>query len=89
VRLGDHPEQGDNAEVAAIVFAVAAAVLYGVDRWGQRLPALGPLFARWLAPATYAATAALGVIALGTMIIAGHSGAALVWKDVGNFVSAK
>jgi hypothetical protein len=31
----------------------------------------------------------LGVVAIATIIIAGHSGAALVWKDVGNFVGTR
>jgi hypothetical protein len=89
VVLGEHPEQGDNAEVAAIVFAVAAALFFALDQWGDRIRVLGPQLARWRPLATYVAVAVPAAIALVTMVSAGHSGATLVWKDVGNFVSAK
>jgi hypothetical protein len=88
VPLGEHPEEGDMAEVAAIVFAVAAAVFFGLDQWGDRIRVLGPKLERWLPLAAYVAASVPAAIALVTMIIAGHSGAALVWKDVGNFVPA-
>ncbi|MEX1255275.1 MAG: DUF2231 domain-containing protein [Dehalococcoidia bacterium] len=88
VSLGEHPEQGDNAEVAAITFAVAAALLFGLEQWGDRIQIVGPEVARWLPMAAYIAASGLGAVALFTMIVAGHSGATLVWKDVGNFVSS-
>jgi hypothetical protein len=87
--LGEHPEQGDNAEVAAIVFAVAAALFFALEQWGDRISVLGPELARWRPMAAYVAASVTALIALVTMVIAGHSGATLVWKDVGNFVSAR
>jgi uncharacterized membrane protein len=90
--LGDHPEQGNNAEIASIMFAAAAAMFFGLEQWGDRFQALGPELARWRPMATtaaYIAASGLAVLALVMMTIAGHSGATLVWKDVGNFVSSK
>lgn len=85
--LGEHPEQGDNAEVAAFLFAVAASVFFWLEQRGDRIPVVGPELMRWRPAATYVVASGLAVIALVLMVIAGHSGAALVWKDVGNFVS--
>lgn len=87
--LGDHPEQGDNAEISAIIFAAGASAFFGLQQWGDRIQVLGPQLTRWRPAAAYAAASTLAVIALVMMIVAGHSGATLVWKDVGNFVSTK
>ncbi len=78
-----HPGYGNQAEVAAVLLAVAAIGIWAYERWGERLP-LG----RW-ANAGYAMSCVLGVLAIGTMVLAGHTGASLVWKDLGNFVAAK
>jgi uncharacterized membrane protein len=85
--LGEHPEQGDNAEIAAIAFAVAASVFFGLEQWNDRIEVLAPEIARWRPAVSYVAACGFAVVALATMVIAGHSGATLVWKDVGNFVS--
>jgi len=87
--FGEHPGQGDNAEVASIFFAVAATAFFGLEQAGDRLDALGGEVMRWRPAATYVAGSVFAVVALTMMVIAGHSGAALVWKDVGNYVSAK
>jgi uncharacterized membrane protein len=87
--LGEHPEQGDNAEVAAITFAVAASVFFVLEQWSDQLHVLGDQVVRWRPAVTYVAASGFAVLALTMMVIAGHSGAALVWKDVGNYVSAK
>lgn len=83
-RFGDHPEQGDAAFAFAALLAFAAVAVWAVDRWGKRfnLPA-------WAPPATYAIALVPAGIALVTMIIAGHSGAQLVWKDVGSFAAGR
>jgi len=87
--LGDHPEQGNNAEIASILFAFAAVAFFALEQWGDRIQVLGPELMRWRPMAAYVAASGLGVIALVTMIVAGHSGATLVWKDLGNFVAPK
>ncbi len=81
VGFGDHPEQGDAARLFAFLFAMAASGLWVLETWRERFK-----LPEWTPVATYAASSVLGVIAIATMVVAGHSGAALVWKDVGNYV---
>ena len=83
-RFGEHPENGNTAELFAIVLAVAAVAFWAVDRYGERwkLP-------RWAPVGAYAVAVVPAVIALVTMAVAGHSGAQLVWKDVGTFTVAR
>jgi 4-amino-4-deoxy-L-arabinose transferase-like glycosyltransferase len=84
VNFGDHPEQGELARNVSILFAMAAAAFWAVEAFGQRLR-----LQAWTPMAAYIGSSALGVVAIATIIIAGHSGAALVWKDVGNFVGTR
>lgn len=79
-RFGDHPEQGDTAFIFAMLFALTAIVFWAVDRFGKGrgLPAWAPL-------AAYGLASVVGVIAVVTISVAGHSGAELVWKDLGTF----
>jgi len=84
-RVGEHPEQGDTAFLFAIIFAIACAFVYiffrdesnirsaiGIKAW-PRLPIS-------YNAALYVATVPLALLAIFTMIVAGHSGAELVWK---------
>lgn len=82
VRFGEHPQQGDTARLFAVLFAMGATGLWVLEAGRERLK-LQP----WTSTATYAASSILGVIAVVTIVVAGHSGATLVWKDVGNFVA--
>ncbi|MCC6381804.1 MAG: hypothetical protein IT304_04805 [Dehalococcoidia bacterium] len=84
VRFGEHPEQGDTARFFAVVFALAAVAWWGVDRWHRRfnLPAWAPL-------AVYGVALLPAVAAVVSMVVAGHSGATLVWKDVGTFAASR
>ncbi len=83
-RFGEHPEQGDAAFVFAVLLALAAVAVWAAERWGKRfnLPAWAPM-------ATYAVALVPAGIALITMVIAGHSGAQLVWRDVGSFAAGR
>ncbi len=83
-RFGEHPEQGDAAFAFAVLLALAAIGVWAVDRYGTRskLPKWAPL-------ATYGVALIPAAIALVTMIVAGHSGAQLVWKDVGSFAAGR
>lgn len=83
VPFGDHPEQGNTAEIFAIFFAMGATGLWALEMWRERLR-----LQAWTSTAAYATSSVLGVVAIATIIIAGHSGAALVWKDVGTFVAS-
>ena len=80
--FGDHPEQGQAAAIASMVFAAAAVGFWAVEQWKERLQ-LKP----WMPAAAYALGSLTALYAITMMVIAGHSGAVLVWKDVGNFVS--
>lgn len=81
VNFGDHPEQGDTAFVMAFFFAAAAVGVWLIDRYGPRynLP-------KWAPTAAYGVALVPALLAIVTMIVAGHSGATLVWKDVGTLV---
>lgn len=83
-RFGDHPEQGDTAMFFAIVLALAAVAFWAIERWGKRwnLPSWAPM-------AAYAAVLIPAALATLTMFVAGHSGAQLVWKDVGSFAAGR
>jgi hypothetical protein len=80
-QLGDHPEDGQRAMILAFVLAGLAVALWAVDRWGTRFK-LPP----WSDRAVYGVGAVVSLAALVVMVAAGHSGATLVWKDLGNFV---
>lgn len=83
-RFGDHPEDGEMARNLAVVFALTAIGLFLVTKYGKRwnLPA-------WAPTAVYALAVVVGLGATGIMVAAGHSGAQLVWKDVGSLAAAK
>jgi hypothetical protein len=83
-RFGEHPEQGDRAEILAFAFALSAVGLYTIEQ---------PSLKRFRIKSSFttvgvAACTVLALLAFGSMVIAGHSGAELVWKDLGNFVHA-
>lgn len=79
-RLGEHPEQGDTAFVWAVLFMLAVVGYWAVLRWGPKwnVPA-------WAPKAGYFVVLVPALLSLVTMAVAGHSGAALVWKDLGTF----
>jgi len=79
-RFGDHPEQGDTAFIFALALAAVATALWAIDRWGERFGV-----PKWAPTAVYAVALLAAVIAFATMFIAGHSGAELVWNEVGVF----
>ncbi len=84
VRFGDHPEQGDAAFLWAVILGLGLAgfaVLALIER-RRALP-------RWAPLAAWAAAGIIGVVAIATMTAAGHSGAQLVWKDVGSFAAGR
>lgn len=85
VSFGEHPENGDTAFVMAGLFMVAVIAYWALLRWGTKkwdLP-------KWTPIAGYAVVLLPAALAMITMIVAGHSGAQLVWKDVGTFQAGK
>ena len=83
-RFGDHPEQGDLAFIFALLFAMAAIGFWAADRYQEKfsLPKQSGIV-------SYGLAVAVAAVALVTMVIAGHSGAELVWKDVGSFAAGR
>jgi hypothetical protein len=80
--LGDHGSDGELARAASMVLFGLVVVLYALDRWRShpRLHRVPP----W-APLVVAALTVVGAAgALGTAVLAGHSGAKIVWKDPTN-----
>lgn len=83
-QIGDHPQDGQRAWLVALAFAVAAVAFWAIDRWWERwrLP-------RWSPLAAYGIAFVPALAAITVMVVAGHSGAQLVWKDLGNFVTPR
>ena len=80
--FSEHPEQGNRAEILAIVLPAGTVGLLVMEQPLARQRGITDLQVN----GAVVACAVVAVLALGAMIIAGHSGAALVWKDVANFV---
>ncbi|MEO9256061.1 MAG: DUF2231 domain-containing protein [Tepidiformaceae bacterium] len=78
VNFGEHPDQGNTAFLFAIALGLTAVGFWAVDRYGERwnLP-------KWTALASYGVVVVVAMAATTAMVIAGHSGAILVWRDVG------
>jgi hypothetical protein len=84
-RVGEHPENGDTAFLFSILLAMAFVAFYAVYRYGPEIrERLGikstPRLPVSYETAMYVATVPVALLALITMIVAGHSGAQLVWR---------
>jgi uncharacterized membrane protein len=84
--LGDHGDYGELTRTLTIILFGLVVVLYGIDRWKsharlRRVPA-------WAAIALAVLTIAGAGGATTAAVLAGHSGAKIVWKDPST-VSAK
>jgi hypothetical protein len=86
VRFGDHPQQGDVAMIWAFLFALGAAGVFAVDWWQRHPSERRRALPAWAPIASYAITVVPAVLAILGMAYAGHSGAKLVWSDLGNYV---
>lgn len=80
--FGDHPEQGDAAEALSMLFALAAAALWLVQRRAAALPV-------WAPRAAYGVGVLAALAALGMMVVAGDTGARLVWQELGSFPTGR
>jgi hypothetical protein len=86
-RVGDHPEQGDTAFVLAVVFAGLVLLTFVLDRFGPYLRDRLGVSSSLRLPVTdvvaaYLLTLPFAIAAVVAVVIAGHSGAALVWKTL-------
>jgi hypothetical protein len=84
-RVGEHPEQGDTAFVFAGLFAVTCLALYAYQTWGEQLRDRLGWTERFRLPvnetvALYLVNVPVAALAIWAMLVAGHSGARLVWK---------
>ena len=89
VDFGSHPQEGNAAMLSAFLFAVATIAVVLIDR-RQRIARDGgksPL-PGWAPSAAYAVASVPALLAIVTMVAAGHSGATLVWHSLGNYVHA-
>jgi hypothetical protein len=96
--FGEHPEQGDTARNFTLLFTVAVGAFWAID-WSRRLGGMtalpfeamrpiariGAALPAWSPRAAYVVAVIPGVFAMIGIIIAGHSGATLVWKDIGTY----
>lgn len=85
--FGEHPEQGEQAFLLAIGFAIATVIFWAVNKYGPKK--MGEDFPEFAPIVTYGIVAVVGLGALFAMVAAGHSGAQLVWKDVGSYAAGK
>jgi plastocyanin len=83
-RFGDHPDYGQVTEIAALALALGAAIV-----WAGTTPRL-----RWRLPHVWSRASSLAVaipaaVTLVAVGLAGHSGASLVWRDLGTYPPGK
>lgn len=83
-RFGEHPEEGEAAEIWSVAFAASVLAYAAVAQWWRSLS-----LPSWAPRAAYAGAGLLGVAATGFIVAAGHSGAQLVWKDVGSYAAGR
>jgi hypothetical protein len=84
-KVGNHPQQGNIAFLFAMLLAVVCVLVYAAHRFEPQLRANFSSVTLPRLPVSYhtvlyTATVPVAVLAVATMIIAGHSGAELVWK---------
>ena len=92
-RAGSHPQQGNTAFLLAGLFAFMCVTLYVYEAYGDRIRARFGLENRFRLPfdenmALYVVAVPVALLAITTMVLAGHSGATLVWKTAGSVTPA-
>ncbi len=85
---GGHPGQGNTAFLLAGLFAVVCIGLWIYESYGDQIRQRFGLEQRFRLPfdenlALYAVAVPVALLAIVTMVLAGHSGATLVWKTAG------
>jgi hypothetical protein len=83
--LHDHTENGDMAFISAALLAAACVGVYSYHAFGESVRERLGLADRFRLPVDenavlYAVSIPVALLAVVLMVIAGHSGAALVWK---------
>ena len=88
-QVGNHPQQGDMAFLFAGLFAAVCVALYVYEAYGDRLRERLGIRDRYRLPfdenlALYVLAVPVAILATTMMVLAGHSGATLVWKTAGS-----
>jgi plastocyanin len=83
-RFGDHPTFGAAARIAAVAFAASLGFFWLADARRDVSP-----FFRRAAPGAQALAGLAALFAIGSVVLAGHSGSRLVWRDLGSFAVAR
>lgn len=76
--FGDHPERGNQAQLLTIAAAAVVVVAAASSK--------GPAAVKRFEPALHGLAVVVALGAAGVVTVAGHTGAALVHRDVGTFV---
>lgn len=85
-KVGEHPEQGETAMITAFAFGLCCVAALVVENYGPALRrrlhfnASLPLADSL---ALYLVICPVAALAIAAVIVAGHSGASLVWKTLG------
>jgi hypothetical protein len=87
-RVGNHPQQGQTAFIFALLLAGVCIALYIHEEYGDWIRARLGIGDRYRLPidehiVLYAIAVPVAAVAIATMMLAGHSGATLVWKTAG------
>jgi hypothetical protein len=92
-RAGSHPQEGNTAFLIAALFAAVCVALYLYEAHGDWIRARLGIGDRFRLPfdenmALYVVAVPVALLAIGMMVVAGHSGATLVWKTAGSVTPA-
>jgi hypothetical protein len=84
--VGEHPEQGQTAMIFGMLLAGACVAVFLLHRFGDRIRERTGLDKKWRLPVDmdtilYALVVPVALVAIFTMVVAGHSGAKLVWQN--------
>ena len=88
-RVGSHPQQGNTAFLLAALFAAVCVALYLYEAHGDWFRGRLGIADRFRLPfdenmVLYVVAVPIALLAIGMMVVAGHSGATLVWKTAGS-----
>jgi plastocyanin len=82
--FGAHPQYGSVARACAVLFAVAAAGAWWADGRREASSLWSKAFI-----ASRVGGVAFALAATGSVVLAGHSGSKLVWRDLGSFAAGR
>lgn len=86
IPLGEHPAQGNTAFLFACLYGVGCFLTYILYEYGYELRSILGIEDRFHLPvdddvAAYLLVIPVAILAVLTIVVAGHSGSSLAWKD--------